>query len=75
MAATTRTKDTHEEALVGIIEQLADRVQLLEIALGTVVALIEGASGSDRIAGRMPEAAELLRRHEVSGRHPRWNAN
>jgi hypothetical protein len=76
MAATTRaTAAGHEEALLRILEQLSERVELLEVAVGTVAALIEGASGSGRVAARMPEVGELLRRHEVSGRHPRWNTN
>jgi hypothetical protein len=72
MAATTT--DT-EEALVRVLEGLTERVRRLEIALGTVAALLEGASGSARIAGRMPEVAEFLRRHEQSGRHPQWHAS
>jgi hypothetical protein len=64
-----------EEALVGILEQLGERVQLLEVALGQVAALLEGASTSSRVAARMPELGELLRRHEISGRHPQWNAS
>ena len=62
-----------EEALVGILEQLGERVQLLEVAVGQVAALLEGASTSQRVAVRMPELAELLRRHEVSGRYPQWH--
>jgi hypothetical protein len=64
-----------EEALVGILEQLGERVERLEVAVGQLAALIEGASGSDRVAARMPEVAEFLRRHEQSGRHPQWHAS
>jgi hypothetical protein len=72
--ATTTTKNAEvEEAVVRVLEELSERVRRLEIAVGTVAALLEGASTSDRVAARMPELAELLRRHEVSGRHPQWH--
>jgi hypothetical protein len=71
MAAATRTKNAEvEEAMLRIVEELAERVQRLEVAVGMVAALIQGASGSERVASRMPELGELLRRHEVSGRYP-----
>jgi hypothetical protein len=74
MAAATRTKDTgHEEALVRIVEELAERVERLEVAVGQIAALIEGASRSERVAARMPELGELLRLHEVSNRYPQWH--
>ena len=69
MAATT--KDTGlEEAILRIIEQLTERVERLEVALGQVAAQLQGVSGSQRVAARMPELGELLRRHEISGRYP-----
>jgi hypothetical protein len=75
MAATRTTAAGHEDAFIRILEQLGERVELLEAALGQVAALLEGASGSDRVAAKMPELGEVLRRHEQSGRHPRWNTN
>jgi hypothetical protein len=67
----TTTKDTEvEEALVRILEGLGERVQLLENAVGQIAAQLQGVSGSQRVAARMPELGELLRRHEISGRYP-----
>ena len=60
------------EALVRIAEQLAERVERLEIAVGTLVAFTHGVGGSHGL-GRTPELAELLRAHEESGRYPRIN--
>jgi hypothetical protein len=69
--AATRTRDVgHEEALLRIVEELGERVQLLEVALGQVAASLHGISGSGRVSATMPELAELLRRHEISGRYP-----
>jgi hypothetical protein len=74
MAATTRTNAAgHEEALLRILEQLGERVELLEVAVGQIAALIEGASTSQRVSARMPELGEMLRRHEVSNRYPQWH--
>jgi hypothetical protein len=73
MAATQRTRDGHEEAFIRICEQLGERVDLLEAAVGQIAALLEGASTSQRVAAKLPELGELLRRHELSGRYPQWN--
>lgn len=59
------------EQLIGIIEQLAERVEHLEVAVGVLAAAYQGTEGSARLAPRMPELAVLLRRHEQSGRLPR----
>jgi hypothetical protein len=76
MAQTTARKaPAVDEALVRIVEELAERVQRLEVAVGQVAAQLQGVGGSERVATTMPELGELLRRHEVSGRHPQWNAS
>ena len=66
--AATQTQET-TEALVRIIEQLTERVERLEVAVGQHVAFTHGVSGSRRL-GRTPELAALLRDHEQSGRFP-----
>jgi len=60
----------HEEAMLRILEELGERVERLEVAVGQIAAQLQGVSGSERVAARMPELGELLRRHEISGRYP-----